>query len=258
MKPVTFLPTVAKSAFYKIIISIILIFQVQFAFSQFECDFPPTWDSAYYTSVNPMLITIDDISSVSINGIGVNECDYIGAFYMDDIGGMKCAGAEYFQNNTGVIFPVWADDPDTPEKDGFAYGDPLVFKLFSWSCAGGKTIDVVSVEATANYPLIWYPLGFILVNRITCQTSFECQLSNSEPGERTVPQTETNNWLNYTCRLKQQSVHDLHRQMGESLIAVKEKDGSKIYWPEKRIFTLDKMNYGGEYLINVSGNSRVD
>ena len=131
-----------------ILISIFLFTLVQNSNSQipkldYDCDYPPVWNSVINTGayVNPHLMVINDISRFRINGTGVNECDYIGAFYTDNNGELKCAGADYFQNE-GIVFAIFGDISSTPEKEGFGYSDTIVLKLFSWSCAGGKTIDV--------------------------------------------------------------------------------------------------------------------
>nr|NQU92438.1 hypothetical protein [Bacteroidota bacterium] len=225
----------------------------------FYCDFPPTWDSAYYTSINPHLVTINDISSVSVNGINVNECDYIGCFYSDDNGEMKCAGADYFQNNTGIIFPVWADDPDTPEKDGFCFGDTMVFKLFSWPCAGGKTIDVDSIEFDSFYSTtIWYPLGFTVITQINCHTEFDCQIAAPDQSKAIGLLSFRKGWNTFTCAGDLSAVNELHSRIGDYLIVVKEKDGNKVYWPEKDIYTLHELIYGKEYLIYVSKDCEVN
>nr|NQU90938.1 hypothetical protein [Bacteroidota bacterium] len=215
----------------------------------YDCVYPPVWNTVINTGAfaNPHLMVINDIGRIMINGTGVNECDYIGAFYTDNNGELKCAGADYFQNN-GIIFAIFGDIPSTPEKEGFGYSDTIVFKLFSWSCAGGKTIDVSTVEISEGW-LHWYPLGFTIINNINCQTAFECQFSDIEQGMETSPDTSSDNWYHFTCPVNHLSVQDFYDQTGGRLKMIKEKYGSKVFWPEKGIFTLEELESGKVYLL---------
>ena len=57
--------------------------------------------------------------------------DYIGVFYMDEsTGELKCGGYTIWQE-TQVAFPMWGDDPNTEEKDGFYENDLVTIGVYN-------------------------------------------------------------------------------------------------------------------------------
>ena len=57
--------------------------------------------------------------------------DFIGAFYMDEsTGELKCGGYTIWQE-TQVVIPVWGDDPDTEQKDGFFENDLITIGVYN-------------------------------------------------------------------------------------------------------------------------------
>lgn len=219
--------------------------------SDLDCEYPPSWNTPVNTggSVNPCLMVINDISIITINGVSVSECDYIGAFYTDENGEEKCAGADYIQEG-GLIFSIFGDIAATPEKEGFAFGEKIRFKVFSWSCAGGQTIKMSNVEIDEGY-LNWYPLAFTVISQAEGFTLYECQVSNSEPGDDHMQGTSTDNWLRFTCPADLLPAQDLYDQTGGILQIIKEKYSNRVFWPEKGIYTLDEMEAGKVYLMKL-------
>lgn len=121
--------------------------------------YPPTWNPIIpNTLVNPHEMIIMMSANPRINNIPINPGDYIGAFYVDDNNQMKCAGADYWQNltpinlpDTGIIFPIFGDDSQTPEKDGFSYNERIYFKIFSWTTQKTYDVDFLTFDP-AFYP----------------------------------------------------------------------------------------------------------
>jgi hypothetical protein len=57
--------------------------------------------------------------------------DYIGAFYMDEsTGELKCGGYTIWQE-TQVVIPMWGDDAETDEKDGFFENDLITIAVYN-------------------------------------------------------------------------------------------------------------------------------
>jgi len=57
--------------------------------------------------------------------------DYIGAFYVDEsTGELKCGGYMVWEESQ-VVIPVWGDDPDTPEKDGFYENELIILAVYN-------------------------------------------------------------------------------------------------------------------------------
>lgn len=97
----------------------------------FSQGLPPGWD--YGATPSTHIISIPLSSEPNINGYLLNPGDYIGVFYTDDNGEMVCGGATEWlgDQNTGII--AFGDDAFTGEKDGFASGEAINYRFYSWS-----------------------------------------------------------------------------------------------------------------------------
>lgn len=266
-----------KMIFVKYIL-LLLTFQANNAFSQtpdpfvlpyenpatdaltFNCVFPPEWNSVFSAATNPHVIMIEQGAPLTINGIRVNTCDYVGCFYEDDNGNLKCGAADFLVQGESIIFPVYGDDPNTPEKDGFSYAETMHFRFFSWPCAGGKTIDVETIIFdTINYPTTnkWYPLGFSAITAMTAFTDIDCQIAATDSGKETGSFTFKKGWNTFTCAGNEQDTKKIMSLLGRRLIVVKEVKGTGIIWPEQGISTISGFRQGKDYMIKVSEDCDV-
>jgi len=100
---------------------------------------PPGWD--YVATPSTHIVSIPIISNPNINGVLLEPGDWIGVFYVDDLGAYACGGAvEWIGTaNTGLI--AFGDDSFTPEKDGFYPNELMHYKVYSW--ANGQAYDAV-------------------------------------------------------------------------------------------------------------------
>nr|NQU91171.1 hypothetical protein [Bacteroidota bacterium] len=132
-------------------------------------DYPPTWNMVINTggSVNPLLITINDVAEITINGEQIQPGDWIGAFYEDNDGSLKCAGADYWQAE-GIIFSVFGDIMSTPDKEGFGYAESLNWRIFSWETQSTYDVDQYAFDPAYLTYNKWYPLGFVIVLKLNC------------------------------------------------------------------------------------------
>ncbi len=126
--------------------------------------FPPIWDTPHQSDVIHGIIVMLE-ANPRINDIPINQGDYIGAFYTDDYGELKCGGADWWQDTANIIFPLYQDDSDTPEKDGFAFGETIHYKIFSWTTLKDYDVDVLEFETESPYVSNnkWYPLGLSMI-----------------------------------------------------------------------------------------------
>jgi hypothetical protein len=271
MKDSPILRTLSQRTIFVILVSMLLALQTERAFSQttetfttlqnqlkdakdYDCVFPPEWNSVFSTATNPHFIIIEGGAPLTINGIRVNTCDYVGCFYEDDNGNLKCGAADFLVQGESIIFPVYGDDPDTPEKDGFSYAETMHFRFFSWPCAGGKTIDVETITFdTINYPTSnkWYPLGLSAITSMTAFTEIDCQIAATDSGKEKVSFTFKKGWNTFTCAGNEQDTKKIMSLFGGRLIVIKEVKGTGIIWPEQGISTIDSFQPGKEYMINV-------
>ena len=99
-----------------------------------------------------------------------DTCDIIGVFYNDN-GVLKCGGYGQYDENAacyGMDFDfkilAYADDPATPDKDGFVTGESVVFRI--WRLVDGTTENLdINSWVLLSVPLMYlqdYYLGFIL------------------------------------------------------------------------------------------------
>jgi hypothetical protein len=92
---------------------------------------PPGWDT-YTVQGNPHGVIIMMAANPRIGNIPISPGDYIGAFYEDDNGDLKCGGQDIWVGDVNIIFSAFRNDPDTPEKDGFSSGEQMHFKFYSY------------------------------------------------------------------------------------------------------------------------------
>lgn len=92
---------------------------------------PPGWD--FVDTPTTHIISIKITVNPNINGYLLQPGDYIGTFYLDNGGQIKCGGAIVWtgNQNTGII--AYGDDSFTTPKDGFSSGELIHWKAYSWS-----------------------------------------------------------------------------------------------------------------------------
>jgi hypothetical protein len=92
---------------------------------------PPGWN--YTSTPSQHIISIQLSVNPNINGYPLKPGDWIGVFYINDSGNMACGGAVEWTGtqNTGIM--ANGNDSFTPEKDGFANGELMNYKVYSWS-----------------------------------------------------------------------------------------------------------------------------
>ena len=151
MKDLAILRTLTQRTICVLLVSVLLALQAESAFSQttasstphenpggavknYDCISPPGWDIV--PTPTSFIIIIESNAEITINGTRLNTCDFVGCFYRDDVGNLKCGGACAYTQNGANAFVAFGDDPFTPEKEGFVPGDTMFFKIFSWSLAG--------------------------------------------------------------------------------------------------------------------------
>jgi len=113
-------------------------------------EWPPMWDVPdHMQPFHGFIITLE--ADPRINDYSINRGDFIGGFYTDDNGDLRCGGATLWYDTIGVGFSLFKDNPGTPEKDGFHEGETIQFKLFSWTTMKDYDIDEISYIETPPY-----------------------------------------------------------------------------------------------------------
>ncbi len=79
------------------------------------------------------------VGSVTIGDTPLAIGDEIGVYYTDDNNNLELGGSLIWAGPGVNSFPVYGDDPATPEKDGFVTGEAFVFRIKRAS--DGKLLD---------------------------------------------------------------------------------------------------------------------
>jgi len=69
--------------------------------------------------------------------------DVLGVFYQDAAGMLACGGLSEFNGTDDQLMVAYGDNPSTQEKDGFAIGEPIIWKLCSIIKGDANPVDVV-------------------------------------------------------------------------------------------------------------------
>jgi len=138
---------------------------------------PPGWDT-YSIQGNPHGVIVMLSANPRINDIPILPGDYIGVFYLDDNSELKCGGQDIWLGDDNIIFGAFTNDPDTPEKDGFAFGEEMHFKIYSYTTLKEYDVDQLSFDLT-NYTgtNIWYPLAISQTIDMVCLEDFDAYAS---------------------------------------------------------------------------------
>lgn len=133
---------------------------------------PPGWDYQSSSS-NPHGIIVVLGANPRINDIPLKFGDYIGAFFTDDNGILKCAGADFWTGTENIIFPVFGNNPETPEKDGFSFGETMYFKVYYKDNNKDYNVDELQWDPEYASSDKWYPFGLSSITDLACNVTFD-------------------------------------------------------------------------------------
>lgn len=120
--------------------------------------YPPIWDNPVPQD-KPHGIIVALEANPRINDIPLEQYDYIGGFYTDDNGELRCGGAGYWPDTAGIVFALQKDNPDTPEKDGFSFMETIYIKVFTFSTMKDYDVDVYEFDPEFYGTNKWGALG---------------------------------------------------------------------------------------------------
>jgi hypothetical protein len=99
-------------------------------YSENPCGLPPGWEVTVTGLVHSISIPLS--ANPNIFGDALSMGDWIGVFHCDCCDD-DCSGPDgtvQWNGTSGVVINVYGDDPFTPEIDGFAEGEPLIWKIY--------------------------------------------------------------------------------------------------------------------------------
>ncbi|NCA86146.1 MAG: hypothetical protein EOM83_11330 [Clostridia bacterium] len=90
---------------------------------------PPGW--GYQQTITQHAIAVPLAANPRLLEIQIDSGDYIGVFYTDGAGVLKCAGATCWDGQQSVAVTAQGNNPLTPAKDGFGTGEIFTWKIYS-------------------------------------------------------------------------------------------------------------------------------
>lgn len=214
-----------------------------------DCQVPPVWNQPVPTSTISVIV-IDANAKLLFNGQRLNEGDVIGGFYLDENGIPQCGGMACVQPNLPVPIVLFGDDPFTTEKEGFAPGEEILFKSWSWLCGRTCHMDnVIAVEFPKNtvqwqaweYSKIIYLAGELPVDCHEWQ-GFTIKLSKG--------------WNEFVFPESDITMEEFQNLFKGNLVMIKEASGNGVFWPEKDIRNLE-LKPGISYRIRVANDTEI-
>ncbi len=204
--------------------------------SSFEL--PPGWD--YVNTGTVHIISIDTMSFPNICGVPLQEGDWIGAFYVGDDGELHCGGAGMWTEHTNTPVVVQGDDNYTPEKDGFSWGEPMNWLVYTWT----TTEEEYPADPTyrtggfLSYNNKWYPGGLSIIDEVDAhdRQSIEIPAGWSGISSSIVPGS-----LSITSTME---------PISDELIIL--QTITKIYYPAAGINTIGTWNTQQGYKIKLN------
>ncbi len=118
---------------------------------------PPGWE--YTTTFTQHVHILPLSSNPRIFETAISPGDYIGVFYTDDYGHLKCGGAVTWNDTANTSFPAQGDNFMTSEKDGFDTGETFTWKIYA-------TEMQEEFPATPTYGS-QFPFSFFIPNGIS-------------------------------------------------------------------------------------------
>ncbi len=141
--------------------------------------YPPIWDNPAGGG-STMGIVLKYECNPRVNNVPLEADDFIGGFYTDDYGELKCGGAAPWPGNLGVVLSLTGDNNQTPEKDGFDYQEQITFRVFSWERMKEYDVDVIVFDPDSFTTDKWVPLGLSEVIDLQALVDFDFYISASE------------------------------------------------------------------------------
>jgi hypothetical protein len=164
--------------------------------------------------------------------------DWIGVFFLDEIGNEQCGGAVQW-TELGVVLTAYGNDQTTPEKDGFAVGETFKWRLFETSSSteypAGATYDA-SMPNQGNFA----DFG---LSKLTSLQVLLCQEYSFSTG--------WNSFSSYVVP-SQPEVATLFAPMINQLTIL--RNLTQVYWPDQGINTIGNLNNNSGYVLKTKAN----
>jgi len=199
----------------------------------------PNWNIPQITTDNHVIL-IPNTANITINGIPIENGDWIGTFY-DSVGTLVCAGSLLWEGITNSITAWGADIGD----DGFVVGEVLKWKIWDAS-------EETEFQAIASYDQTTFPNTNTYSNQgisgIESLNAFSNQTLDLPSGWSIFSTYILPNELN---------IDSVFVTISQDIIMIKSGNGL-VYWPEYFINNIVDMIAGQGYLVKMLNAQTID
>jgi PKD repeat protein len=186
-----------------------------------QAGLPPGW--AYPQTITQHAIALPLVANPRMLEIPIDSGDYIGVFYKDGNGALKCGGATCWNGTESMAIAAQGDHPMTPIKDGFATGEVFTWKIYSQQ-RQEEHIAKAQYDQILPMKQFFVPNGLSAVLDLYSGVTYELNL----PAGWSAISSPVMPW---------------HEQMAEFLAPVIDQvawlsDGTNVYAPEYNLTSL--------------------
>ena len=145
--------------------------------------YPPIWEVPELSSILPHNLKVMMAANPRIGNIPIISGDYIGAFFVGDNGDLVCGGAGLWQDltsiafDTCITFEMIGDDTQTPHKEGFADGETIQYKIFSFTTMKEYDADNITFDTNPGSGYIsgvyWHSMGLSSIINMKAIETFD-------------------------------------------------------------------------------------
>ena len=187
-------------------------------------------------------INIPISADVHIFGEPLMVGDWIGVFYLDDNGNEVCGGAgrwggPFAGGNGGAIITAYGDDITTPEKDGFAEGETIRWRMND--CSAWEEYPAVATY-NPNKPNMGQFADFGLSSVLSLEVMY-CQYYTFAQGWNSL-----SSYINPI----DPDVEIMFAPMINQLVIV--RNTTQVYWPEENVNTLVNWDSNTGYVLKAT------
>jgi hypothetical protein len=120
-------------------------------------------------------------SNPRILGLPIDSGDFVGVFYTDNFGELKCGGASQWNGAENIAVTAYGDNSFTPLKDGFSVNEVFTWKIYS----NGHERDFTATpeyDPMLPYQDAFFPMGLSALSDLYAGIVFQVNVPEGWSG----------------------------------------------------------------------------
>jgi PKD repeat protein len=189
---------------------------------------PPGWEHSATSSQHAIAVPLE--ANPRIFDVPINPGDFVGVFYYDQDGELKCGGATIWDGDQNVAIAAFGNESFTPFKDGFDLNETFNWRIYS--CDLEMEFDATPEydPATPNQDK-FIPMGMSALTDIYAGITYQISVPQGWGGiSSPVTPIET-------------GLYELFAAVQDDLTVMYNFEG--IFWPGEELNTLGAWNNTG-------------